>query len=311
MFSNAVCFFNGHSMPVEFVCVGQKRKCSHVQTTAEERQAEIEKVVKRKARERVVNFLQFERDPFLDEDTKCERDNVGAISWTHYDNTQIACGITNVKILTQEDKLRDYNDEQREFTVGEHCGIHLFPHRLREIGELLRFAALAANSAGFCDFPENNDYKPSDWIPTSIKETSLSEEMSKLSDMLDIKRFVNEGQGDNIVGNLSWMNNGKMIYCPISAVVDLIENDNFEDVNSEEHQRFLENYGALSLFPIRLKELALHFENAAIAANHLQFPTIPDYLEDCSDYEEDDDDENEARYDADEESDKEDDGEDE
>ena len=147
-------------------------------------------------------------------------------------------------------------------------------------------------------------------MPTPIKENCISEDMSKLADFLDVKRFVDDGQDDAIIGNLAWVVNEKMIYCPIAAVVDLIKNDSFEDVNNEKHRQFLENYGSLSLFPTRLRELAQHFENAAIAAIDLNFLTIPDFAEDCSDCEEDDEDEDE-NDDDDEESENQDDSEDE
>ena len=80
----------------------------------------------------------------------------------------------------------------------------------------------------------------------------------------------------------------------------MIENQNFDDVESEEHLQFLEDYGSLSLFPIRLRELAQYLENAAIAANDLNFPTIPDCEEDCSDSEEEVKDEDEDEEDKDE-----------
>ena len=285
MFSKAVCFFNGQSLPVNDVFVGQKRKLNHIETT-DEMAAKIEKVVKRKALERMVEFLKFERDSSLDGGTECESENIGALSWTHDDKSTISCGITSVMVLIQEDSLRDYNDVQREFTVSEHCGLHIFPRRLRKISENLRFAALEAESAGFSDFPPNNDYKPTnDWMPNPINENGISKEMNKLADLLNIGRYVNDDQDDEVIGNLAWFHNGKTFYCPISAVVDLIENDTLNDNDSEDHLQFLEDYGSLSLFPIRLRELAQHLEQAAIAAIDLNFLTIPDCDEDCSESE--------------------------
>ena len=125
--------------------------------------------------------------------------------------------------------------------------------------------------------------------------------MCKLADLLHIGRYVNDDQGDEIIGNLAWVQNGKTVYCPISAVVDLIENDNFDDEDSEEHLQFHEDYGSLSLFPIRLGELAQHLENAAIAAIDLNFLTIPDCDEFCSDDEEKDEEEEDEEKDEDEE----------
>ena len=298
MFSKAVCLFNGQSLPVNDVFVGQKRKLNHIET-AYETAAKIEK---RKALDRMVEFLRFEREFSLDGGTECESENIGALSWKRDDNKTIACGLTNVMVLIQQDSLRDYSDGQREYTVSEHCYLHLFPQRLREISELLRFAALAAESAGFLDFPPNDDYKPTnDWMPNPIQENGVSKEMCELADILNIGRFVNDDQCDDLIGNLAWVQNGKTVYCPISAVLELIENDTLNENDSEGHLQFLEDYGSLSLFPVRLRELAQHLENAAIAAIFLNFLTIPDCdEEDDEDEDEDDEEENSENEDEDE-----------
>ena len=290
-------------MSDQFESVGQKRNFNHNEASEEERKHAIEEDVKLKALGRMVGFLQFERDPCLDGGTECETENVGALLWKKYDNTTIGCGITAVMELIQENTLREYNDTQREYTISEHCGLHVFPKRLQEIADMLRSASLEAENAGFLNFPFNDDYKPrNEWLPAPNKENgSISKEMCKLADLLNIGRFVNDGQGDEIIGNLAWVQNGKTVCCPISAVVDLIENDNFDDDDSEEHLQFLEDYGSLSLFPSRLRELAQRLENAAIAAIDLNFLTIPDCDEDCSDDEEKDEEEEDEEKDEDEE----------
>ena len=89
--------------------------------------------------------------------------------------------------------------------------------------------------------------------------------------------------------NLAWLQNGKTFYCPITGVLDLIQDDKLYDPESDEHLEFLEDFGSLSLFPVRLRQLAQHLQNAAIASIELNFLTIPDTQEDASEDEEDKD----------------------
>jgi hypothetical protein len=293
-------------MSDQFESVGQKRNFNHNEASGEERKPAIEEDVKLKALGRMVGFLQFERDPCLDGGTECETENVGALLWKKYDNTTIGCGITAVMELIKENTLRDYNDTQREWTISEHCGLHVFPKRLQEIADMLRSASLEAENAGFLDFPFNDDYKPkNEWLPTpNTKNDTMSQEMCKLADLLNIGRFVNDDQGEDIIGNLAWVDNGKTVLCPISAVLDLIEKDLLNEDESEDHLQFLEDYDSLSVFPIRLRELAQQLEAAATAAIDLNFQTIPDEEEDCSENDEDDEDEEDKEDDEDDEDEK-------
>ena len=266
--------------------VGQKRKIDQLKTIVE--QTDTQKtsgtiIAKREALQRMVDFLQFERDPAIDAATECESENVGTLSWTHNDKT-IFCNISPIMFMLREDTLRDYEDGPREYTISEHGGVHTFPLRTRQLAEIFRSAAICAEKAGFLDFPDSADYKhKNDWVPTPFWGQDISKEMHSLSDILNIGRFVNEtSHGEDTVGNLAWFQDNKTFYCPIIAVLDLISEDKLYDSQSEEHLEFLEDFGSLSLFPVRLRQLAQHLENAATDSIKLNFLTIPDTEDDAS-----------------------------
>ena len=162
--------------------------------------------------------------------------------------------------------------------------MHTFPLRLRQLSETLLFAAISAENAGFLDFPDNADYKHrNDWVPTPFWGQNIFKGMHSLSDILNIGRFVNETSHDEeTVGNLAWFQDNKTFYCRIIGVLDLISEDKLYDVDSDEHQEFLQDFGSLSLFPVRLRELAQHLEDAATASIKMNFLTIPDTEDDAS-----------------------------
>ena len=267
--------------------VGRKRKIDQMKTIVEETDASNHSdttIAKREALQYMVDSLQFERDPSIDTATEFESENVGTISWTQKDKTTIFCNISPMMLMLRGDALRDYADVSREYTISEHGGIYSFPLRLRQLSEILRSAAIFAEQAGFLDFPNDADYKQRDhWVPPPFWGEDISDKMCSLSDILDIGRIVNEiTHTEETVGNLAWFQDGKTFYCPITGVLDLIKCGKLEDTESEEYLEFLEDFGSLCSFPVRLRQLSQHLENAAIDSIDLNFLTIPDTQEDAS-----------------------------
>ena len=289
MFSAAIRFFEWSGLPFK------KQKVIPEETDAS--------VKKRKALDLMVGYLRFERDPSIDAETQCDSTGVGTLSWTHFDNTKFVCNISPIMLMIREDTLRDFSNGQREYTVSQHGGVDTFPLRLKKLTEILRCAAGAAERAGFGDFPYKTWHEhTNDWTPTPYKEEGISEAMCSLADLLNIGRFTRKSDhNDDTIGNLAWFQDGKTVYCPITGVLDLIRDDKLFENDSDEHIKYIDDFGTLKLFPRQLRQLALHLEKAANASIDLNFLTIPDTGDDASEDEEDEDEEDEDEEDEDEE----------
>jgi hypothetical protein len=166
--------------------------------------------------------------------------------------------------------------------------LHDFPTRLDQLAQRLRKAAYYADTAGFNKFPDNADYtNKNKWLPKPFEGKGISVGMRHLADKLNIGRFINEEIHDDIaVGNLAWMQDGITLCCPISSVLYLIEEEILMDSDDEMHMEFIQDYGSLNKFPLRLRQLANHLDGAADLAITLDIDEIPDGEDEHSEDEE-------------------------
>ena len=251
--------------------------------------------VKKIALASMVETLQFERDYLMESGHEMEQENVGALCWKDHDNKNICCGITNVMCLITEDALLDFEDSARQYTTEEHSKLHEFPDRLDQLAQRLRKAADYAEKAGFDDFPDSADYTiKNKWLPKPCEEKGISVNMRILVDKLNIGRFINEDiHNDMAVGNLAWEEQGITLCCPISSVLYLIEEEILLDSDDEMHMEFIQDYGSLNMFPLRLRQLANRLDGAADLAITLDIDEIPDGKDEDSEDEEKEDEDQE------------------
>ena len=214
-----------------------------------------------------------------------DRTSVGTIYWAKKNGEHHFCSISNMLALVRGEKLLDYGDATRVYTVAEEDGVRAFPQRVGDLARRLRKAADFAQLAGFLEYEDQHNFVEREAVPTPVAPAATYPGapacMVELASALQLERSFPPGYGEDDaeggVGNLSWVRpDGSWAHCGIGGVQKIMDLDLLGLPHNPTHAAVTQAYGPLCSFPERLFELAARLETIASAARRAGVKSVAD-----------------------------------
>ena len=205
-------------------------------------------------------------------------DRLGAVWWIGDTGKDCFCALDDMSFLITNDLVEDFDNPCYKHYTAKLGPVKDWPRDLKALARRIYFAADLAYSAGFDKIAADPTLRPKHHPPPTLPFGTPPAEMQDMVDAVNITRLASPGGGHfksprSEIGNVAWFNKEResTLVCCITSVFDLHDAGVLFCPDDKRHAEVAAEYGPLHLFPLRLRQLSRHLDDAAERAKAIGF----------------------------------------